>query len=117
MRLITANGRLRLRSTFKLVFVGWLISWSLLFVSVFLLMFLGALAGGPVTINGEMQQGRDAVIGLLPALPILLVVLPIQGAVFSVSICFGLLVYRQFKRIEVEELERDPAPNSSGGAT
>ncbi|MEQ8434936.1 MAG: hypothetical protein RIA71_11910 [Oceanicaulis sp.] len=102
MKLSTRNGALRLRSAFKLMFFGWLISWGLLFGLILIILFIVALAGGTVDVNGEPRQGLDAVVGMLPFFPMVALILPFHAAMFSGLICFGLFIYRLFKPIRVE---------------
>ena len=101
MKINARDGRLRLRSAFKLMFVGWLISWGVLMGGLLLLMIVIALAGGTVDVNGEPRQGLDAALALAPAFPMVAILLPIHAAVFSGIICLGLAGYRLFKPIKV----------------
>ncbi|WP_394692111.1 hypothetical protein [Hyphobacterium sp.] len=102
MKLSVRDGKLRLRSAFKLIFFGWVFGIGGFFALIFLLMMLIALAGGPIDINGETVSGSAAFIQMLPMMILLPVIIVFQGAIFSGLMVLGLLIYRLFWPIRVD---------------
>jgi len=111
MKLETRNGNLTLGSAYKLTFAAWCVGIGGFFLFFFLLMvaifFITALAGGPVMVNGEVHTGAAAMQSLLAFVPMLILlplIIVMQGAMFSGLMVLGLLVYRQFRPIQVSEI-------------
>ncbi|WP_421791327.1 hypothetical protein [Hyphobacterium sp.] len=102
MKITTRDGRLRLRSAFKLMFVGWAVFTAGFFLFFLLLMALLVALGAPLETGGEPLTGAEAAISILPLLvmsPIFIVLNSFFSAGMAV---LGLLVYRIFRPIQVE---------------
>ena len=102
MKLSVKDGNLRLRSAFKLIFFGWLFGIGGFFVVILFLMTIIALAGGPITVNGETVSGSAALVQMLPMMIFMPIIIVLQGAMFAGLMVLGLLVYRTFRPIRVD---------------
>lgn len=102
MKLSVKDGNLRLRSAFKLIFFGWLFGIGGFFVVILFLMTIIALAGGPITVNGETVSGSAALVQMLPMMILMPIIIVLQGAMFAGLMVLGLLVYRTFRPIRVD---------------
>jgi len=112
------NGKqLRLTAAYRLIFTAWVLGWGFLFGTVLVLILLISLISGSMMLNGDMVEGRlEVLLALLPMLILFPLVIVFQGAIFSGLLVLGLLVYRQFKPIEIVVDQKAPVPPPSTGS-
>jgi hypothetical protein len=105
------NGRqLRLTAAYRLIFTAWVLGWGILFGTVLSLILLISLISGSMMVNGDMVEGRlEVLLALLPMLILFPLAIVFQGAIFTGLLVLGLLVYRQFKPIEIVVDQKAPA--------
>lgn len=102
MKLRTRDGRLTLRSAFKLVFVACLCTFGALTGLVFVLLLLIGLITGQMMVNGEMVQGRGVVLGAMaPFLIFAPIFIGLQAVMFSAFLTGGLFLYRLWRPLQV----------------
>jgi hypothetical protein len=112
VQLRTEGGNLTLGSVFKLIVVGWVLSFGLVFSVIFLLLVLGAFFAGETLVNGQMVHGRDALLAQLwPFLVILPIMIPLQAAMMGGLVTAGLWLYSLRRPLSVIEL-RPASPQS-----
>jgi len=102
MKLTVKDGKLRLRSAFKLMFFGWLFIFAAFFLFTILILLLIALLGGPIDVNGDTFTGTTALIQLAP----MFIIFPIVAGIYSAMLAgfgtIGLLIYRIFWPIRID---------------
>ena len=101
MQITTKDGKLRLRSAFKLMFVGWAIGTGGFFLLIVLMMILIAALGGPIDIEGETFTGMAAMIQMLPILIVGPFIVLFYAVILSGFGVTGLVIYRMFRPIRV----------------
>ena len=103
MRLRTRNGQLTNGSIYKLVVIGWTLSWCLLFVVIFGLLLVVAALGGPVMVNGEpVTEPLPFLLAALPGMVLLPLLALIQSLIFGGFFVLVMMVYRMVRPITVE---------------
>jgi len=102
MKLTVKDGKLRLRSAFKLMFFGWLFIFAAFFALAFLILILVAVVGAPIVAGGGAFSGSAALIQLVP----MLIIYPISAVFYAVFLAgfavLGLLIYRIFWPIRID---------------
>ncbi len=95
------DGQVRLGGLFKLVAVGYLLGAGAIFVPLFLLISVIAVAAGaPMMVNGQPVEGGGILLALLPVL-MLPVILAIQAVMFGMLVTLGLWIYSKVRTIRV----------------
>ena len=108
MQINIKNGSLTLGSIYKLIFAGWLVSWGVLMGAMVCLVLLTTLLTGSAEVNGEVVQGRGAVLAASAPIFILLpIILFFHALMFSGLLTLGVWLYRKFRPITV--VNHDPA--------
>ena len=106
MKLETTDGKLRLRSAFKLIFVAWVLSWGALMIPLIVIMFLVTAFGGTTMMNGEAVSGALGALMILPMLIVTPFILLFHALFFGGILTFGLWLYRLRRPIEISEIEK-----------
>lgn len=118
MKLKVVDSRLSLGSAYKLIVVGWVLSWGALFGTIFGFVVIAAITSGSMTINGEVVEGIGAIaVQILPFVIMLPLIIVFHAFVFGGLLVAGLALYRLYRPIEVVHLtETDkPLPHPSNG--
>lgn len=113
MNLKIRDGQLTLGSVFKLVAISWACFGVIVIGGLFLLMLLIGLASGSMSVNGDMVQGRGAVlVAMIPMVILLPIVVAIQALIFGGFVTIGAALYRQRRplSITVETTVRSEQP-------
>jgi hypothetical protein len=102
MQLRTVDGKLTLGSVYKVIVWGWLISWSVFMVPIFLLIVVGATLSGQMSVNGEMVYGSGQIfVQLLPMIILLPIIIVMHAFMFGGMITLGVWIYRHFRPLTV----------------
>jgi hypothetical protein len=102
LELKTANGRLKLDGAFRLVATGYLIGAGVIFVPLFALVTLAALASGaPMKVNGQVVEGSAGLVFALLPLVMVPFVVALQSVMFGGLVVFGLWLYQKRRPLRV----------------
>ncbi len=102
MHLKTEDGNLTLGSAYRVIFWGWVFSWSALLIPTSLIITVGALMSGQMNVNGEMVYGVGQILTrLLPFFVMLPIVIVMQAFIIGAFLTFGLWLYRHWKPLSV----------------
>ena len=118
MKLKVVDARLSLGSAYKLIVVGWVLSWGALVGTIFGFAVIVAMTRGSMTINGEVVEGAGAIASqILPFVIMLPLIVVFHAFVFGGLLVGGLALYRLYRPIEVVHFtETDtPSPHPSSG--
>jgi hypothetical protein len=95
VQLRAVDGELTLGSAYKLFFVGWLFSWSVLVGVTLLFLVLLTVVTGQVAVNDEMVYGTGpALRAMLPILVLFPPIVVFQAFIFAGFLTFGIWLYR-----------------------
>lgn len=107
MKLETDGGKLKLVSAYKMIFFAWIIGiggfFMLIFIPMILISIFSVMTGSEVMMNGEPVSGWRAFAPILMIFFLFPVAILFHAAMFGGVLTIGLLVYRQFRPIEVIE--------------
>jgi len=110
MQLKTVDGQLTLGSAFKLIVIGWLISFTLLFGAIFVAVAISSVVSGEIVVNGELVRGRGAVLAAIaPFVLVIPIVVPLHALVFGGLMTAGLWLYRLHKPLRVIDATAPPS--------
>jgi len=102
MQLRTVDGKLTLGSVYKIVVWGWLLGWSVFMVPIFLIIIIGAMLTGEMSVNGEMVHGSGPVLlQLLPFIIVLPIIIVMHAFMFGGLLTFGVWIYRHWRPLNV----------------
>ena len=102
MNLKIRDGQITLGSIFRLVAISWLCFGLVVFGGLFALIFLAGAASGTMLVNGEMVEGRGAVVAAMgPMLILVPVIIGLQSAMFGGFVVAGAALYRLRKPLTV----------------
>jgi len=102
MKLSVRDGKLRLRSAFKLMFFAFAFGTGVFFLFVTLLFGLIIALGGPIETDSGPVQGAEAVMTMAPTLILMPISIVIYAAFIAAIGTLGLLIYRLFWPIRVD---------------
>lgn len=110
MNLKIRDGQLTLGSVFKLVAISWLCFGVVFVGGIFLLIFIIGAVSGQMMVNGDMVQGRAAVIGAMAPMAILIpIIIAVQAVLFGGFVLAGAALYRLRRPISVTAETTTPA--------
>ena len=102
MELRTRDNQLTLGSAFKLLAVAFLVAFGSLFALILLMLLIIGLATGQMLVNGEIIEGRGAVLAAMaPFLIFAPLLLAIQAVMFGGFLTAGLWLYRLRRPLRV----------------
>lgn len=102
MNLKIRDGQLTLGSVFRLVAISWACFGVVVVGGLFLLIFLIGLASGTMQVNGEMVEGRGAVMAaMLPMLILVPIIVALQAVMFGGFVVAGAALYRLRRPLSV----------------
>lgn len=97
MQLRTVDDKLTLGSVYKIVVWGCLIGFSAFFIPIMLLIVIGGISAGQMSINGEMVYGSGAVfLHMLPLFVFVPIAIAVNAFMFGALIALGVSIYRFF---------------------
>ena len=104
MELRTTGGQLKPGGEFKLVATGYFLGTGVIFLPLFALVTVTALAAGvPPTLNGEPVEGSGGVFVAFLPLFLVPVILALQAVMFGGLAVLGLWLYSKRRPIRVIE--------------
>jgi len=113
---VKENGQLSLGSAYKMIAKGYVIGAggfvAIFMIPMFIIFLIGALSGQPMSVNGEMTTGWAAYTPMLMMFVMFPVIVGLQAIMFGGMVVLGLVVYRQFRPINVKF-----PPGSEGQST
>lgn len=102
MKLSVKDGKLRLRSAFKLMFFAFTFGTGVFFVFMTLLFGLVIALGGPIETDSGPVQGAEAAATLAPMLILMPITIAIYAGFLAAIGALGLLIYRLFWPIRID---------------
>ena len=104
------DGQLTLGSVFRLVAIAWSCFGLIIIGGLFLLILLIGLASGSVEVNGELVQGRAAVLSaMLPIVILVPIIVVLQALIFGGFVTAGAALYRLRRPLSVTSAQTVPA--------